>query len=129
MLTFLLFTVIFWAGSAAIARVLYFSIQQGQWLDRLFGWQAMLAKLYEGPQRWKADAGKVLGDCRMCFGHFIVFLSYWAYYIFCKISLGLWVTDGMEGWVSIGFTNTVWYMLFVCIGTVLNFSLTASRKR
>lgn len=44
MITFLLFSIVALIANASLSKILYISIQSGQWLDSLLGWQNKLQK-------------------------------------------------------------------------------------
>lgn len=62
--TYLLYTVFFIISYAGIIKMLHFSMQEGQWLDKLFDWQMMLLRLDE---KGYTALSKWLGGCDMCF--------------------------------------------------------------
>ena len=47
MLTFLLYTIVALLANACLAKIIFISIQPGQWLDKLLNWQQRL----QGRQR------------------------------------------------------------------------------
>lgn len=120
MLSFLLYTLLFWVGTACAARVAYFSIQPGQWVDSIFGWQRMLDRLYASTQPWRRALEKILGGCEMCFSHFVAFCSFWLYVIFAHQVLHFWITSPVSGWGWKIIVNIIWYLLYGSMGTILN---------
>lgn len=53
MITFLLYTLVAWLANACLIKILYISIQPGQWLDKLLHWQDRLHKWdLEGKEPW-----------------------------------------------------------------------------
>lgn len=131
---FLLYTLVFWFGSICFTKVMRYSIQDGQILDKIFNWQNNLNKLSQSPKGWKKGLAKIGGDCHMCFGHAMAFLSFIAYAVFMNVSAHLWVTDtiggsGLSRFVLCGIINFIWYVLFMSIGSVLNFSILIRKKK
>lgn len=120
MLTFFAYTVLFIFGTACFVRVLHRSIQHGEWLDRLLGWQAMLDRLYSSKKQWKKDLAKPLGDCVFCFSHAVSFISFWFYLLFAKTVLHYWVTAPVENIALKVIINIGWYILFGSIGTIIS---------
>ena len=131
MLNFFLFTLVFWAFAACVSWLLYYSIQQGQWLDRIFDWQKMLHGLYMRGGGW-ALLAKPLGDCLLCFTHSITFFSFWFYPFFSRLILGFWFTDMYEGrdvddlaaWAIRTALNIGWFIVYDSIGTTGGYFLT-----
>lgn len=114
MLVFLLYTIVSVIATASLAKILYFSIQSGQWLGK---WQNVLISLNE-----KGHSGltKFLGQCEMCFSHFISFLSFWVYAAFMNMVLNYWVTTPIDGWLPVVLFNIMWYLAYVAITTNLS---------
>ena len=115
----LIFTLLFWFGIACFAKVLFLSIQRGQWLDTLFGWQKKLREMDIRHKPIDVFLSKIGGNCELCFSHAIAFLGYWSYLTFMLIK-SHWITSHKDGVLSIIFLNVIWYLIFVCGGTVIN---------
>lgn len=115
MIELLLYTVFSLLATGCLAKVLFFSIQEGQWLDKLIGWQAKLKKWDFTGNELLAKAG---GLCDFCFAHAIAFFGYWAYFILMKGGFDLWITTGIDNaWVYVP-VNIIWYLGYVGIGTI-----------
>lgn len=117
MITFLLYTLVAWMANACIAKILFISIQPGQWLDKLLNWQDRLHK-------WDLQGKEFLvkngGLCEMCFSHFLTFVSFWCYLLFMNAAVGYWISMPVEhAFVSI-IVNMIWYLAYVGIGTNLS---------
>lgn len=82
MIIFLLYTIVAVLANACMAKILHFSIQDGQWIDTLFKWQYRLRKWAEKGKWWV----KPLGLCEMCFSHFIAVMGFIIYCLFVNIS-------------------------------------------
>lgn len=108
MITFLLYTLLAIIANACLAKLLFFSIQDGQWLDNLLNWQYRLRKWAE-KGRWFV---KPLGYCEMCFAHFISLLGFVVYCVFMSVA-HLWT---LPHW-SLDIT---WYFAYVGISTNLS---------
>lgn len=116
MLYFLLFTLIAWIATACMTKVLFFSIQDGQWLDSLFGWQKMLTRMGND----NSILYKPLGGCEMCFSHMIAFISFWIYVFVMRIGFDMWVTDSIDSFWIAAAINTIWYLVYVAISCNIN---------
>lgn len=116
MITFLLYTLVAWAANACLAKILYISIQPGQWLDKLLNWQDRL-------HRWDLEGKEFLvkagGLCELCFCHAISFCSFWLYLFFMHQVLGFWITDPIGSNLAGFLINIIWYLAYVGIGTHL----------
>lgn len=75
-------TILFILGNASLAFMLFMSIQQDQWIDKLFKWQKMLREYDLKGTASGMALYKVLGGCELCFAHLISFLGYWVYLVF-----------------------------------------------
>ena len=117
MITFLLYTIIAWLANACLAKILFISIQAGQWIDKLFNWQNRLYNWDLTGQEFLAKAG---GLCELCFSHFITFLSFWSYLFFMQHVLGYWVTTPVESVPAAWLINIIWYLVYVAVGTNLS---------
>lgn len=101
-LVFLLATAFSVFGFAAIIKLAYFSIQQGQWFDLLFGWQERL-------NQWdsKAISGSKLhlflfkagGGCSTCFSFWLSLLLMPFYYALMSCGFNIY-PSGFWGWVA-----------------------------
>jgi len=113
-MTFLLYTVVAWVATASLAKILYISIQPGQWLDKLLNWQERL-------RNWDLQGRELLvkagGMCELCFSHFIVFVSFWMYLFFMHVVVGYWVSTPIQTIPAVILVNIIWYLGYVCIGT------------
>jgi hypothetical protein len=116
MLPFLLYTVIAILANACLAKILYISIQPGQWLDKLLGWQRRL-------QQWdiqgKTFLVKAGGYCELCFSHFISFVSFWCYVLFAAQVLHTWLTAGIDNIAIAIAINIIWYLVYISLATNL----------
>lgn len=117
MLQFLLYTIIAWLATACLTKILFISIQPGQWLDKLLNWQQ---RLREWDMQGKEFLVKAGGLCEVCFSHMITFLSFWAYVFFMNQVLQVWVTNPLEGFFPMIVVNVIWYLCYVSIGSILS---------
>jgi hypothetical protein len=108
MITFLLYTLLALVANACVAKIIFFSIQDGQWLDKLFNWQYRLRKWAEGNKWWV----KPLGYCEMCFAHLMAVLGFVLYSVFMSAA-HLWV---LHHWLL----GVIWYLVYVGIATNLS---------
>ncbi len=117
MILFLAYTIVAWIATASVVKVLHISIQPGQWLDKLLNWQQRL-------QAWDMHgnefAAKVGGYCEACFSHLLSFAAFWVYLFFMNAVLGVWITDGVDGWWIKAVANAVWYLVYVSVATNLS---------
>lgn len=114
MTTFLLYTVIAWLANACMAKIIFISIQPGQWLDKLLNWQNRLYQWDMAGQEFLAKAG---GMCELCFSHLVTFVSFWAYLFFMHHAIGYWVTTPVDNRLAAFCINIIWYLGYVGIGT------------
>lgn len=115
---FLLMTVFFLIATAAFSSVMWVSIQNDQWLDKVVGWQKMLSRHGSEPGFWNEFVYKALGGCEFCFSHFITVICFVFYCLFMNVTVG-WL--GIEPlWASI-IGNIVWYLVYISTGTMLSF--------
>ena len=117
MIAFYLYSILALIANASVVKILYVSIQPGQWLDVLLKWQYRL-------QRWDLE-GKVFlskagGYCELCFSHFITVLGFVCYAAFMQLAVGEWISAGLSDMFSVVFVNLVWYLVYVSIGTNLS---------
>lgn len=123
-LLFLLTTLFFLIGTAFFAKVIFFSIQQDQWLDMLFDWQNRLERLGNKSGAWNAILYKAGGACQFCFGHAIALISFTFYVLVNTYCLRLW--PHFETITAQCIFSVVWYMLYVSTSTVIS-TLTITR--
>lgn len=116
MITFLLYTIVAWLANACLIKILYISIQPGQWLDKLLHWQDRLHKWDLEGKEFLVKAG---GLCELCFSHFVTFVSYWFYLLFMHWAIGYWITALVENSIAAFVINLIWYLAYVGIGTNL----------
>jgi len=127
MLIFLIITFVFLSGIMCFARVAYTLIQPGQ----LFGkWQEVLGRMSESRNKNIRSLAKPLGDCELCFSHFIALTTYPIYVLFCNQVSGYWITNNGQGWLTICLINAIWYCMYGSASTWLNlhFILKANMK-
>lgn len=117
MITFLLFTSIAWLATASLAKILFISIQHGQWLDRLLNWQERLHK-------WDLQGRELLvktgGMCELCFSHAVSFFSFWVYVFFMNMVVDCWIVENINSILIASMSNIVWYLVYVSIGANLS---------
>ena len=105
MILFITYTILAFLAIAAMAKLLHFSIQRGQWLG---GWQNVLRRIAESKNpSWS----KPLGYCEVCFAHMLAFIGFFVYLGFVSW-VGVWP---FSFWQS-----AVWYLVFVPISSMLN---------
>lgn len=114
MITFILYTIVAWVANASIAKIIFISIQPGQWLDKLLNWQK---RLYEWDIEGNEFLAKAGGLCELCFSHLITFVGYWAYLFFMQTAIGYWVTSPVDNHLTAFLVNIIWYLVYVSIGT------------
>lgn len=114
MITFLLYTIVAWVATACLAKILYISIQPGQWLDKLLNWQE---RLHNWDLQGKELLVKAGGLCELCFSHFIAFVSFWVYLFFMQAVVGYWVSTPSTTILATILINIIWYIGYVTIGT------------
>lgn len=117
MITFLLYTTLALLANACLARIIFISIQPGQWLDTILNWQTRL-------QRWDRQ-GKIFlvkagGYCELCFSHAITFICYWGYAIVMQQAIGQWITTHVSNIGATIVINIIWYLAYISIGTNLS---------
>lgn len=118
MLTFLLYTLIMWLAGNCILYLFMQMIQPEGALDVVFGWQKMLAKLYESPSKGKQLLGKALGDCQMCTAFWFMPVWFCLYWLLSRLVIHYFITDEVQaiGWKVVVFF--VWYMVFHAVGAM-----------
>lgn len=115
----LFYTFLFWFSGGCFAKILFLSIQRGQWLDKLLGWQNKLRNWdISGTQRG-VFFSKIGGYCELCFSHAIAFLNFWAYLWFLVIKSHF-ITYNVTGVISTIFLTILWYLIFVSSATIIN---------
>lgn len=117
LITFLLYTLAFWAGTAAFIMIAFFLIQEGQLLG---GWQHVLSRLRNSRSAFKRELAKPLGDCEMCFAHALAAISFCAYLFFAKEVVGFWISDLVTTAFFKVVTTMIWYMIYVPVATILS---------
>jgi hypothetical protein len=123
MIPFLLYTIFFILGSVSFVTVMWVSIQPGQWLDSLFGWQRVLNRIGMRSGPFNELVYKAFGGCMFCFCHWMSFLCFWTYALFMTQNVG-WFSGSHIVWV--GLMNVTWFLCFDFISTVISF-LTVSK--
>lgn len=117
MLTFLLYTLVFWIANACFTWIAYILIQPGQ----LFGsWQHTLNRMHEAHSQLLNALAKPLGDCSLCWSHMWAIMWFVFYCLFMNKIVGYWVTDLVDGRGWIIFFNVMWYLLYIPIATGLS---------
>lgn len=116
MLTFLLYTIFALIANACLAKIIYISIQPGQWLDKLLNWQQRLKRWDLQGKTFLVKAG---GYCELCFSHFITFISFWCYVLVSKVVLSFWLTAGVDNLILKIAVNIIWYLVYISLGTNL----------
>lgn len=115
---FLAYTLFFLIANACFATMIWASIQQDQWMDKLFGWQKMIHKIGSKPGFVNEFLYKNLGGCEFCFSHFITMICFVFYCLFMNHTIGWFSINGLT-WAIIG--NITWYLVYDGIGTLLSF--------
>lgn len=114
---FLIYTIVAWLANACIAKILYISIQPGQWLDKLLNWQERLHK-------WDLQGYEFLvkngGLCELCFSHIVSFIGFWVYLLFMQTVIGYWITAPVDNTIICMLVNVIWYLGYVAISTNLS---------
>lgn len=128
LLTFLLYTAIFMVAGLCILSTFYAMQAEGGALDVVFGWQKMLNRLYNGNKAQQL-LGKALGDCQQCTSFWFMFLWFFAYWGFCRLVLGWYITDVAGWWLWKGIIGFIWYSVFHSIGAVSGLFSLLKRKR
>lgn len=131
MLTFLLYTLLFSMAGMCWVRVMTILIQPMQLLDMIFGWQKMLNRLANSPVKRNQGLAKILGDCEVCWSHFLTFIWFFVYAFMMNIVIHHWITDfitahGILHFILAIITDFIWYIVFCSMGTI--FSLWALVK-
>lgn len=91
-------------GLAAFVKLMWFSIQRGQWADLLFGWQDRLDRWDDKAQRGSGlhlFLFKAGGGCDTCFSFWLSFLllpAFWAVVICALRAYPMPHTTG--GWLA-----------------------------
>lgn len=108
MMTFLLYTILGIIANACMAKIIHFSIQHDQWLDKLLNWQERLRKWDEQGK----SIVKPLGLCEMCFSHFMAFIGFMFYVLFI-VDAELWPFHHWWIWA-------IWYFVYIGIASMLS---------
>lgn len=114
---FLVYTLIAWVANAGLAKILYISIQPGQWLDSLLDWQNKLQQWDLQGKQFLAKAG---GLCELCFSHAITFICFWMYVFFINSVHGAWISSQLDNQLQILVVNFIWYITYITIGTMMS---------
>jgi hypothetical protein len=117
MTVFLLYTIMALIVNASLAKILYISIQSGQWLDKLLHWQYRLQQWDIEGKEFLAKAG---GYCELCFSHAVTVLGFTFYTFFMNTVVGVWVSEGQEDVCAALAVNIIWYFAYVSVGTNLS---------
>ena len=115
----IIIALLFWFGGACFAKIIFLSIQRGQWLDKLLNWQNRLRNWDISGTSKGFLLSKIGGYCELCFSHLVAFLNFWALLIFTLIKSS-WITENTNGLGQIIFLNIISYLIFVCGGTIIN---------
>jgi hypothetical protein len=117
MIIFILYTVIALLANASLAKILFISIQPGQWLDKLLDWQDRLQQWDMEGKQFLAKAG---GYCELCFSHLITFICFWGYALFMNTVTGVWISAISPNLIVTITINAIWYLVYVSLGTNLS---------
>ncbi len=126
MIAFLLYTIVGLIANACLAKILFISIQQGQWLDSLLGWQKKLQKWDRKGKMFLVKAG---GYCELCFSHAVTFVCFWCYVLFMNSVIHYWLTDEVNNWITTCTINIIWYLVYISTGTNLSLYLLNKMKQ
>jgi hypothetical protein len=116
MLLFLLYTVLALLANACLAKILFISIQPGQWLDKLLGWQKRLQQWDLQGRTFLVKAG---GYCALCFCHLVTVAGFCGYVLFTNLVLDTWLTVVVDNIIIAGAINFIWYLVYISLGTNL----------
>lgn len=108
---FIVTTIFFITGNAALAFLLFMSIQKDQLFDKIFGWQRMIRNFDIKGTAAGTLLHHILGGCELCFAHFVSFIGFWFYLILVHL-----LHSGFEYWII----WVIWYFLYVPITTILS---------
>lgn len=115
--TFLLWTVLFWAASSAVSRIFWIVTQHGQLLG---GWQNKLRKWDIGGTKWGQFMAKIGGYCELCYCHAWGVIAFVFYVLWMNTSVGLWM-PGFPNYLIVKILlNIVWGVMFIHLSTVIN---------
>lgn len=126
MIAFLLYTITALIANACLAKILFISIQQGQWLDSLLGWQKKLQKWDREGKMFLVKAG---GYCELCFSHAVTFTCFWCYVLFMNSVIHYWLTDEVNNLIVKITVNFIWYLTYISTGTNLSLYLLNKMKQ
>lgn len=117
MLTFFLYTILFWIAGGCFARYYFLAIQHGKILDVLFGYQNMLERLFSKGGKWRLIEN-MLGGCEMCYCSFAALLWFAPYVMFTYTVGNVWLPFGSIG-AAIA-VNLIWGLVYTSIQFNLN---------
>lgn len=117
MLTFILYTILFWFSGGCFARYFYLSIQQDKVLDVLFSWQKMLSKFFERGGKWRL-LDDMLGGCIMCFSSFVGLLWFVCYCVFLNTAFDCWIPTNSS--IAFASVNFIWFLVFTSVQHTTN---------
>lgn len=126
MISFLLYTITALIANACLVKILFISIQQGQWLDSLLGWQKKLQKWDREGKMFLVKAG---GYCELCFSHAVTFICFWCYVLFMNSVIHYWLTDEVNNIIVKITINIIWYLTYISTGTNLSLYLLNKMKK
>lgn len=115
---FVLLSVFFLLATAAVAKVLYISIQPEQWLDKLFNWQTKLARWGSGSGWWDEYRYKAWGGCATCFSRVVSFWAFVVYVFVAHVGFDAWFHFD-KWWVAI-IVNFFYWAFYSSLSTLLN---------
>lgn len=122
MLIFITFTIICWYANVGMGKFMLIAIRDQQLLDKIFGWQKMLANLYGGGT-FKQLLGKFLGDCNTCFLHLVSWINFLLYFVLIYFGLNKWVipvdVSSFKCWVI----SFIWAVIYVSIAWQLSMKM------
>jgi len=114
----ILLIIAFLIGTATFTKIFHFSIQQDQWLDKLFNWQDRLEAVGHKTGFWNELMYKAGGKCSYCFSHAVAFLSFALFCVVSYVGLDIWFfVDGMAMQILV---NIIVYMFYIATSTCLN---------
>lgn len=109
MLTFFLYTILFWISGACFARYYFLAIQPGKVLDYIFNYQSRLEKLFSKGGIYRL-LENMLGGCEMCFCSFMGLIWFLPYVLFTNSVGHMWIPTNSV-WSAIG-VNIIWYIVY-----------------
>lgn len=117
-MTFVLLTLFFLLATAAMAKMLYISIQPDQWLDKLFDWQAKLAHWGQLSGWWNEYRYKAWGGCATCFSRVVSFWAFGVYVFVAHFAFDAWFH--FDSWVIAIIVNFIYWAFYTSLSTMLN---------